>query len=175
MSTISSTIPTVERMDPADMQTLQDSVNNITTVLGKYGVTLSAQARKSVPKLGVRRYGVVSDTCGYMEDYPQFVPPFVSMADYLAVVADFNALRALMQPLNLAVGVLRDMVTLTGAEAYSTTLSCYNSVKQAAKTGEYNAEKIYAALSPYFPGRATKLATAVSKAVNEASKVAAAA
>ena len=170
MGTSSVIIPTVKRMDPADTQILQDSVNNITTVLAKYGVPVSVQGRRSLAKLGPRRFDSVFKMPSYMVASPQFLPPFVKMDEYQAAVSDFSALRTLLQPLKLAVQVLGDIVMLTGAEAYSMTLSCYNSVRQAAKAGEYSAEKIYLELAPSFTFRSSKTATAAKKASTQASK-----
>ena len=170
MSSNSSNLPTVQPMAAADVQTLGDAVQTIRTIVGKYDVEMSAAQRRSAAKLNPKTVDLASKTGGYMQTDPQFIPPFVKIEDYVAMVASLDAVRSLLQPLKLVTQVLDDIAMLTGCQVYSMTLSYYQSVKQAAKAGEYNAAKIYADLSSCFPGRPTKLAAAAAQAVIESAK-----
>jgi hypothetical protein len=167
----SSNTSELRAISAPDLQSITAAVKVLQDVLLPYLHELSVDERRKLPKMGPKTVDFVAKTLSYAQVNPKFVPPFVDIDTYASVVAATDTLRALLQPLSLITRVLDDTLMLRGSEAYSSALSCYQTIKQAAKMQEFNAEKIYEDLSARFPGRPPKLPPAAPRAEQRAATI----
>ncbi len=121
-----------------------------------YLVTLSPAERRELPKMGDKTVSFVQKSQEYCKQNPDLVPPFLDVNALNIDVTAFEQLRAMYQPLLQITDSLWDSMILSGSEAYSASLTFYNSIKRAAKAKIQKAETIYNDLMARFPGRGKK-------------------
>ncbi|WP_317932032.1 hypothetical protein [Halioxenophilus sp. WMMB6] len=143
-------------------------INNIQTVveqLAPHVVSLTAQSRLELPKLGERTVAFVDKSYEYGRNHAELVPQFL---DFQALDRDMRAVRMLGELTRLLRPLLDnvdDSLTLAGSEAYQAALVFYRSVKVAAQSQVPNAKSIADDLSVRFPGRGRGANTAVDTPV----------
>lgn len=151
-NSISITIP------PADLQAVKDMLASINGLLAPYLIALTPEDRRKLLKMGDGSEPFVSKVMDYAVSDPQFLPPFVQIAelkkDWEAVTARLPIFRTVQQLENN----LSDTVMLTGSEAFEGSLSYYNSVKLGAKMNVPNAKTIYEDLSKRFEAQGKRKA-----------------
>jgi hypothetical protein len=151
-NSISITIP------PADLQAVKDMLATINGLLAPYLIALTPEDRRKLLKMGDGSEPFVSKVMDYAVSDPQFLPPFVQIAelkkDWDAVAALLPIFRTVQQLENN----LSDTVMLTGSEAFEGSLSYYNSVKLGAKMNVPNAKTIYEDLSKRFEAQGKRKA-----------------
>lgn len=134
----------------ADLQSIRAKVGEIESLLGPYMISLSAQKRKELPKMGDGTEPFVNKALEYGKTNARFVPPFINLPDLeidLKAVADLNTI---FRPLQQMVSNLDDTIVLSGSEAYVAALTIYNTVKQASKTNVTGAKVIFEDLKVRF-------------------------
>lgn len=136
----------------ADLTIVRDALALIQTTLAPYVVALTPENRRKLPKMGDGTEPFVAKVMDYAVSDPQFLPPFVQVAE---MKKDWDAVTGLL-PLFRTVqqldNNLGDTVMLAGSEAYEASLSYYRSVKMAAKMNVPNAKTIAEDLSKRFAG-----------------------
>jgi hypothetical protein len=147
----------------ADLAEINAGIQTLQNKLMPYLVTLSADERKELPKMGDKTVSFVQKTQEYCKQNPDLVPQFLDVDALNIDVEAYEQIRSMYQPLLQITDSLWDTMILTGSEAYSASLIFYNSVKNAAKSKVQTAETIYNDLSARFPGRSKKDETDVSK------------
>jgi hypothetical protein len=144
---ISITIP------PADLQAVQQALANIQAILAPYVVAMTPEDRKKILKMGDSSEPFVSKVMDYAISDPQFLPPYMQVAemkkDWEAVVNLLPVFRVLQQ----LDDNLSDTVMLAGSEAYEAALAYYGSVKMAANMNIPGAKAIYDDLKKRFEGQ----------------------
>jgi hypothetical protein len=116
-------------------------------------VNLTPDERRTLPKMSDGTLPFVSKALTYAESNPQFVPPYTNVGE---LRKDFNLvaqLTLIQQQLAMLAEKVNDTILALGSEAFVTSLSFYNAVKQAAKTNVPGADTIYQDLRTRFPGR----------------------
>lgn len=142
----------------ADLQTVQAAVQTLSTVLTPHLVSLSAEGRRELPKMGDKSLAFVRKAREYAANNPDLVPRFLDLQMFEADLRGVETLSNLLRTLQPLVDNLEDSLALTGSEAYQAALVFYRSVKSAAQTGQPNAKTIADDLSVRFPtGGRTKL------------------
>lgn len=116
-------------------------------------VNLTADERKSLPKMGDRTLAFVGKALEYTKQNPQVVPNFLETAEFNKDVDAVTALNKVLIPLHQLTEKLDDTSMLAGSEAYMSALVFYNAVKGAAKAGVPGMKTIYDDLQSRFPGR----------------------
>jgi hypothetical protein len=134
-----------------------EAIKTLDEILREYLISLTAEDRKEVPKLGDRSLPFVNKTLDYSVTNPEFVPPYMSVPELRKDVEAVTQLNKIYWPLNQLVSHLSDTIMLAGSEAYSATLAYYNSVKQAAKMNVPGAKLIFEELSKRFAIKAKKV------------------
>ena len=127
-------------------KTIQDVlklINDAEKLLNPFLVSLTAEQRKSIPKMADGSEPFVMKVLDYCKSDPAYCPPFL---DVVELEKDFKVVSQL-SPLFRAISSLydgvRDTKMLAGSESYVNSLTYYNTVKLAAKKNYGNAETIY--------------------------------
>lgn len=134
----------------ADLKKVQNALQLIHDTLKPFLIALTPEERKQLPKMSDKTLPFVEKALDYAQQSPQFIPPFVSVAE---LKIDFEAAATLTQ-LTRQVGQfnegLNDTTMMAGSEAYMAALAYYNSVKLAAKMNVPGAKAISDDLSKRF-------------------------
>jgi hypothetical protein len=140
----------------ADLQSVQAAVQTLTTVLTPHLISLSADGRRELPKMGDKSLAFVRKAREYAVNNSDLVPRFLDLQMFEADLRGVETLSNLLRTLQPLVANLEDSLALTGSEAYQAALVFYRSVKSAAQSGQPNAKTIADDLSARFPqgGRA---------------------
>lgn len=148
---ISLNIPEADQTEiQAAIQTLQDK-------LMPHLLTLSADERKGLPKMGDKSFTFVKDAQKHMIQNPTLVPGYLDLAE---LEVDLQAVDLLESYLNLLKKItqgLDDTSLLAGSEALTTSLSFYAAVKGASKQKAPGAKVVYDDLKRYFAGRGKRI------------------
>lgn len=143
-----------------DVAAVQAALATLRGVL-PFLVTLTAQERKELPKMGPKSIGFDEKCTTYMANRAEFVPGFVDMAE----VQKDRALRAQLlrfaAELESLSGSVDDTLQLVGSEVWMADLAYYQSVREAAHRGRAGAQDIYDDLRLRFPG--ARAATVAAK------------
>lgn len=135
-------------------QDITDILAAVTTIRSKlpFLVSLSAQDRRELPKLGPKSAGFHEKVYAYMGTNPELIPGFVAMAE----VTKDDALRARMMQfvpeLTTLCEEVDDTLMVIASELWMADLAYYQNVREAAKRGLPGADTIYANLRERFPG-----------------------
>jgi len=127
-------------------------------------INLTAEDRKSLPKMGDKTLAFVNKTLEYGKQNPQVVPSFLDIGEFEKDVQAVINLNKVLIPLQQLVEKLDDTTILAGSEAYSAALVFYNAVKGAAKAGVPGMKTVYDDLQARFPGRGKAPAAATVEA-----------
>ncbi len=128
-------------------------------------INLTADERKSLPKMGDRTLAFVSKALEYTKQNAQVVPNFLEVAEFEKDVAAVTALNKVLIPLHQLAEKLDDTTMLAGSEAYSAALIFYNAVKGAAKAGVPGMKTIYDDLQTRFAVKGKAVPAAVASEV----------
>lgn len=115
-------------------------------------VSLTAQERRELAKLGEKSVGFEEKCETYMRSHPQFLPGFLSLEEInkdRALRSQLLRVRAKEQAL---ADDTADTAMVTGSEVWRADLAYYKNVQEAAKHGVPGAEAIYQDLASRFPG-----------------------
>lgn len=135
---------------------LEEAMNTLNGILSDVLITLSADERKTLPKMGDNTEPFVEKVVDYTKTNPEYVPPFIKADD---MEVDFHSVQVLnktLRPLRQLVDQLEDTVMLAGSEAYVAALSFYNSVKLAQRMKQPGAGAIVDDLKKRFAGQGKK-------------------
>lgn len=142
---------------PADkLKDLMDKLTAIQTELQPYVVSLTAEERRTLLKMSDKTIAFVSKVQEYTKTNGQFVPGFMSTADFDTDIKAVDDLTPLLKLAEQISDNISDTVMLSGSEAYVAALMYYNAIKQADKNGIPDARTIYADLQQRFPGRPSR-------------------
>lgn len=146
----------------SEEQSLVDqSLETLKSVLEPKLITLMASDKQELPKMGDKTLAFVEKSLDYATMYPGFMPGFIDVPEAKIDLESVKALRQILRPLERIVNELDDTMTLAGSEAYSSSLSIYKVLKNAASMGQSGAAEASAELKNRFPGK--KKTTEASK------------
>lgn len=100
-----------------------------------FGIKLSDDQRKHLPKLDDTRLPFVEKSLSYGLQEPLIVPPFIDLNEYKKDIEFFKATRRVGAELLSLAEMVTDSRTAAGSDAFQTALSIYSSTKGAAKQG----------------------------------------
>ena len=146
---------------PEVITQLEEKLKEIKELLTPLSVKLTASERMGIPKMSDKTVAFVSKVVDYVTSNPLLVPPIMETEEFKK---DYKANQALQPIYAISEQInemLRDILILTGSEAYSQALLYYASVKMAAKVGNSEAKTIQEDLGKRFPkgSKSTKEAT----------------
>ncbi len=116
---------------------------------------LSAQERKSIPKLDDGRLPFVDKSLNFGRQQPMVVPPFTPLDELTKDVSLFSSLRRVSLELSTLAEMVNDTRTAAGSDAYQAALSIYNSAKGAAKMNIPGTQTIVDELGKLFVNQGT--------------------
>ena len=111
---------------------------------------LSANERRSLPKMGDGSVAFVEKAHEYAKTYSNLVPSFLDVTELTANLGLYTQLQTLSKLLNPLASSLSDAMLLTGSNAYTAALAFYRNVKNAQKMNIQNAKVINDDLSQRF-------------------------
>ena len=148
---ISLNIPAADQADiELAIQTLEDK-------LLPHLITLSAEERKEIPKMGDRSFTFVKDTKMHIDQNPSLVPGYLDINEMGVDLQAVELLQGYYYLLRQITQGLDDTTMLAGSEALTTALSFYRAVKGAAKQKAPGAKVVYDDLKRYFADRGKRI------------------
>jgi hypothetical protein len=145
-----------------DITAIQAAIATIRSKL-PFLITVGAQERIELPKLGVKTIGFHEKCTAYMASNPEFIPPFVEPAEVAKDIALRDEFHQFLPQLLELVSLVTGTEMVVGSEIYMADLAYYQSTREAARRGRPGAEDIYNDLQSRFPGAPPKGATPSAK------------
>ncbi len=139
-----------------DLQAVQAAVQTLMDKLMPHLVSVGAEEKRALAKMGSKSVDFVSKTLNYANTNPQFKPAFVDIDDFSSNVSAFGMLRSLQQPMSQIADMLDDSLTLAGSDALNSALAYYQSIKTAAKLNVPGAATIAEDLAARFAGQGVR-------------------
>ena len=137
---------------PADiLAQAQTKIEELRALLAPYVTPLTAEARRTIAKMGDKTLAFVEKAHELAAGNPAFVPPFLNMQDFGVDFSDAHSLEPLLVAVEQVRSEIDDTKMLAGSEAYHASLVFYNSVKVAAAQNVPGAKSVYEALRVRFP------------------------
>ena len=133
-----------------DLKRTLAAIGEIEAVLKPYLIALKPEERAKIPKMGDKSIPFVEKITEYCQSNPQFVPSYMNVGDLNIDFQAVSDLNLLLRPISQLANGLSDTILLSGSEAYSNSLTYYNSVKEAAKKNVPNAKTVFEDLKKRF-------------------------
>ncbi|WP_320111528.1 hypothetical protein [Draconibacterium orientale] len=130
---------------------INQSIETLVNVLEPKLVSLTTDERKEMPKMGDKTIAFVSKALDYGEEYPNYIPSFIDVPESKIDFDAVQTMRVFYTQLERIINELDDTMTLAGSEAYSSALSIYKVMKNAAAMGQPGAEEAARELAMRFP------------------------
>ena len=140
----------------AVLDEIKQNINNTLTLLKPYAIALTPSEQGELAKLGDKTLAFVDKTNSYSQANPQLCPSYFSQAEFAIDFADYQSLRPLAMLTEQLLHTIDDTMMMAGSEAYVSSLSFYNSTKDAAKRDIPGAKAVYDDLSVRFPSTRAK-------------------
>lgn len=143
-----------------EKELLSQAIQVLLTVLEPKLMTLLPDERRELPKMGDKTVAFVEKAVEYGQEYPKYMPAFIDVSE---AKSDFDAvkdIRIYFNQLQRLVTEMDDSMTLAGSEAYSSALSIYKVLKNAATMGQPGAEDAAKELASRFPRGKRKTSSA---------------
>jgi len=128
-----------------------------------FGIKLSADQKKRLPKLDDVRIPFAEKWLFYGEQQPLIVPPFTNLGEYKVDLEFVKATRRVGAELASIAEMVSDTRMAAGADAYQASLSIYGSAKSAAKQGVPGTQTIVDEMGKLFDGQGNKAPEAKAK------------
>lgn len=130
---------------------VNSSIEKIENILAPKLITLSPEERKELAKMGDKTVAFVNKALEYAQTYPDYMPSFINVGEAKMNFEAVNTLRNLFTPLERLCNQVDDTMMVAGSEAYTTALSIYKVLKNAANMGQPGADEASKELSNRFP------------------------
>jgi hypothetical protein len=130
---------------------INGQVDSIIEKLKPYAVTVSAQKRRDILKMGDKSLAFVSTANKLAHGNPDLFPNYLSLSGF---DVDFNGARntlGLLNRLRRLTQMVDDTAMVAGSEASQAALAFYNSLQAAVKARVEGAKTLYAELKACFP------------------------
>lgn len=98
-------------------------------------IKLSAEEKKSLPKMDDDRVAFVNKALNYCKSEPGVCPPYVNLKEFDKDLALSSNLSQVSKEISRLAEMIADTRMAASTDAYLAALSSYNSAKQAAKMG----------------------------------------
>jgi len=132
---------------------VNQAIETLVTVFEPKLSHLTADDKKELPKMGNKTVSFVEKSLEYADLYPGFMPAFIDIPEAKVDLESVKTLRQLFLPLERITNEIDDTITLAGSEAYSSALSIYKVLKNAASMGQPGAAEATSELKSRFPGK----------------------
>ncbi len=120
-------------------------------------VGVSDDERVRMQRIKRRPTAFIQRTKLHMETSPESVPIIAGKDDFLRITDLLTGLRQIDVELDHFHKKVKDTITVAESDAYTLARLYYKAMKQSARIGDRNAERIYQDMLPYFkPGKPRK-------------------
>jgi hypothetical protein len=137
----------------AELSNINNLLAQLKTALAPYVHGLTTDEIAGIFKMGDKTVAFVDKIKDYTATNPEFVPSFMSVANFKVDVNAVNVLAPIAKSTKQISDDLNDTLMLCGNEALVAALIYYNSVKFNASQGVSGAKTIYEDLKKRFPSR----------------------
>jgi len=137
-------------IDSAKKEAIATNLNGLKTELEPLLVALPAEQKKNLAMIGERLMTFVDQAVESAESNQDLVPPYLKLDQVKVDVQAWKDLNNISKELEYLKSLLKDTAALSGSEAYSSMLTFYNYLKQAAKDGVPGAKAVYDELKHHF-------------------------
>ena len=149
-------------MTPADKTALLAAITTLNGLAATYSVNIPIDQKKTYAVIGQGRAGMDEVFIRSMNDHPDLMPSYVSLAD-VNVDRNFRIdIKDVVSPLSNIVEGLMDAELLANSDNYMAYTAYYNNVKMAAKRGVPGADAELAKLALFFPSTRRQAAPATT-------------
>ena len=125
-------------------------LSEVVNILKPYLIALSPTERHDLPKMSDGTLPFVQKCLDYCKSNPEFAPAYVNYNELTEDMKMYQQLLPLYRTVLQLENKLNDTSMQAGAESYVSSLSYYNSVKNAAKYDAPGAKAIYEDLKKRF-------------------------
>ena len=125
-------------------------LSEVVNILKPYLIALSPTERHDLPKMSDGTLPFVQKCLDYCKSNPEFAPAYVNYGELTEDMKMYQQLLPLYRAVLQLENKLNDTSMQAGAESYVSSLSYYNSVKNAAKYDAPGAKAIYEDLKKRF-------------------------
>ncbi len=133
-----------------DLKSALNKLEEAQAILAPYLIALTAEERKTLPKMSDKTIPFVEKAIDYIESKPALKPAYIDVEE---MRIDFQAAQKLTKVLRMAQQIcsrLDDTIMLSGSEAYVAALSYYHAIKGASKVNVPDAKPVYDDLKKRF-------------------------
>ena len=134
----------------AELAQLDTAFNTIQSVLQGKTINLTPEQRQQYGSIAEQNKLFVNKAKSYMEQYPEYVPPFLDKSEY---DKDFEArqqLESRMQKMNSLTEQLSDTKILLDFDNYHNSLTFYRNVKYLSSENVPGTNVIYDDMKQFF-------------------------
>ena len=114
---------------------------------------ITEDERIQMEKKKRRPMNFIKHTQIHMESHPEFMPGESAVPEFQRIVNLHNNLRRIDAVVDLFHKEIKDTITVLESDAYSLARIYYKTVRDGAKEGKQDAERIYNDLSHYFKAK----------------------
>jgi hypothetical protein len=135
-----------------DLATIDTAIQSIEAVFAGKTINLTPQQRQQYGSIAEQNKLFVNKAKGYMEEYPQYVPPFIDKVEF---DRDFDARQRIEQRLNRLQAVteqLSDTKILLDYDNYHNSLSFYRNVRYLSGENVPGSTTIFEGMQQFFTG-----------------------
>ncbi|MDB6175644.1 MAG: hypothetical protein JWL59_4955 [Chthoniobacteraceae bacterium] len=115
-----------------------------------FAYELTTSEKRGMAKITTGTAYFVEDSLNSARENPAFVPAYINLDELENSLLLFKQLSRVLTSLQQMVDLVESTLVGTGSDAYSASLSYYQNVKQAAKSGVPGAQAIYELLKGRF-------------------------
>lgn len=137
--------PTPLEMLLSDLNDLMVDFTDLDLQSGLTGVE-----RRRLNGSGVRRYGFIDKVSDFAVANPDFIPPFMDVAEFKQTVRDIELFRNISVILARIQRIVDDQLLLTGDKSFNIALMYYNAVRDAVGRKVPGALVIFNILRAFF-------------------------
>lgn len=134
----------------AELAQLDTAFSTIETVLQGKTINLTPEQRQQYGSIAEQNKLFVNKAKSYMEQYPQYVPPFLDKPEYDKDFAARQQLESRMQKMNSLTEQLSDTKILLDFDNYHNSLTFYRNVKYLSSENVPGTNVIYNDMKQFF-------------------------
>ncbi len=128
----------------------------INAELGPYLPDISQELMDGLPRMADGREPFVGKALDFAETNPQYNPPYLDVPELKKDLQAYRDLTPIFYELEQITNRVKVAYSAAGSEAYVSSLTFYNTVKQAVKVGLASAKPLYEALRILFERKKPK-------------------
>lgn len=134
----------------AELTQLDQAISSIETVLQGKTINLTPEQRQQYGSIAEQNKLFVNKAKSNMEQYPQFVPPFLDKAEYDRDFAARQQLESRMQRLSSVTEQLSDTKILLDFDNYHNSITFYRNMKYLSGENVPGTNVIYDDMKQFF-------------------------